>query len=155
MKAISLHQPWASLIAVGVKTVETRTWKPPVGLVGQRIAIHASKGHGDGMAFTPEEWTAVMELCGDRWPNPMPRGCVVATARLADVGQVRQTTPRTIIMDNKEYVECWFNHGWEGVEADPYGDFSVGRWLWFLEDVEPVTPPVPEKGRQGFWEWRR
>ena len=147
MKAISLHQPWASLIAVGVKTVETRTWKPPVGLVGQRIAIHASKGHGDGMAFTPEEWTAVMEVCGDRWPNPMPRGCVVATARLASVGQVSiQGTGRVWVAQGD---------GFRWVDTDPYGNFSDFRWLWFLEDVEPVTPPVPEKGRQGFWEWRR
>ena len=27
MKAISLKQPWASLIAIGKKTIETRTWK--------------------------------------------------------------------------------------------------------------------------------
>ena len=27
MKAISLKQPWASFIAIGQKTIETRTWK--------------------------------------------------------------------------------------------------------------------------------
>ena len=43
MKAISLHQPWASLIAVGIKTIETRSWAPPKALIGQRIAIHAAK----------------------------------------------------------------------------------------------------------------
>ena len=29
MKAISLWQPWASLVAEGVKTIETRSWAPP------------------------------------------------------------------------------------------------------------------------------
>jgi hypothetical protein len=27
MKALSVKQPWASLIAAGVKTIETRTWR--------------------------------------------------------------------------------------------------------------------------------
>ena len=35
---------------------------------------------------------------------------------------------------------------------DHYGDFSPGRWLWFLSDVEAFEP-VPTLGRQGFWEW--
>lgn len=40
MKAISLWQPWASLIAAGVKSIETRGW--PTNYRGQ-IAIHAAK----------------------------------------------------------------------------------------------------------------
>ena len=43
MYAITLHQPWASLIALGVKTVETRSWPAPAHLVGQTIAVHAGK----------------------------------------------------------------------------------------------------------------
>ena len=40
MKAISLWQPWASLIAAGVKPYETRHWSPPRELIGQRIATY-------------------------------------------------------------------------------------------------------------------
>ena len=43
MKALTLHQPWASLIAEGPKTVETRSWSAPAWVIGQRIAIHAGK----------------------------------------------------------------------------------------------------------------
>ncbi|MHB8272006.1 ASCH domain-containing protein [Bradyrhizobium sp.] len=43
MKAISLWQPWASLIACGAKPFETRHWAPPRELIGQTIAIHAAK----------------------------------------------------------------------------------------------------------------
>ena len=43
MKAITLHQPWATLIADGAKTIETRSWRPPQTLIGQRIVIHAGK----------------------------------------------------------------------------------------------------------------
>ena len=43
MYAITLHQPWASLIALGIKTVETRSLPAPALLVGQTIVIHAGK----------------------------------------------------------------------------------------------------------------
>lgn len=40
MKAISLKQPWATLVCWGIKTVETRSWK--TNYTG-RVYIHASK----------------------------------------------------------------------------------------------------------------
>jgi hypothetical protein len=42
MKTLSVQQPWASLILMGVKPVENRTWPAPPWLIGQRLAIHAS-----------------------------------------------------------------------------------------------------------------
>ena len=42
MKATTLWQPWASLIAIGAKYYETRDYPPPAKLLGQRIAIHAA-----------------------------------------------------------------------------------------------------------------
>ena len=43
MKAISIKQPWASLIAHGIKDIENRTWKCPKKYLGQRVLIHAAK----------------------------------------------------------------------------------------------------------------
>ena len=43
MKAISIKQPWASLIAHGIKDIENRTWKCPKKYIGQRVLIHVSK----------------------------------------------------------------------------------------------------------------
>ena len=41
MKAISLLQPWATLVIIGVKTIETRSW----GTHHRgNILIHASQG---------------------------------------------------------------------------------------------------------------
>lgn len=42
MKALTLWQPWASLVIEGVKTIETRSWPCPPTLIGERIAIHAA-----------------------------------------------------------------------------------------------------------------
>lgn len=58
MKALTLWQPWASLIALGVKTIETRSWAAPKSLIGQRIAIHASKrGLPVGGIRLPKKYT--------------------------------------------------------------------------------------------------
>lgn len=46
MKVISIKQPWASLIAHGIKDIENRTWKCPQKYIGQRVLIHASGCHG-------------------------------------------------------------------------------------------------------------
>ena len=55
MKAISIKQPWASLIAHGIKDIENRTWKCPQKYIGQRALIHASKGKGDGWVLNKEQ----------------------------------------------------------------------------------------------------
>ena len=36
---------------------------------------------------------------------------------------------------------------------DPWGDFSSGRWLWFLNDMEALPEPIPAVGRQSLWRW--
>ena len=41
--AITLDQPWASLTALGIKTVETRSWPAPERPIGQVIAVHAGR----------------------------------------------------------------------------------------------------------------
>ena len=139
MKAITLHQPYASLIAAGTKTIETRSWAPPRALIGERIAIHAAKKN-DRETFRNE-----VLLLGPT--ASVPRGAVVATAVLDRIGQVRGGKRVEISPEPGK----WLSGGI--IEADPYGDFSVGRWLWFLEDIEPLDPPIPAKGRQGFWNW--
>lgn len=64
MKALTLHQPWASLIAVGAKKIETRDWRPPVTIrPGTRFAIHAGKQvYSEGKGYRPR-------------PCPYPIGC--------------------------------------------------------------------------------
>ena len=55
--AITLHQPWASLIALVLKTVETWSWPAPARLAGQHIAVHVGKRvvprSGDTIGWEP------------------------------------------------------------------------------------------------------
>ena len=84
--AITLHQPWASLIALGIKTVETRSWPAPERLVGQTIAVHAGKRvvrqPGDRIE---QELRARL---GEGWRRTIPAGAVLATATLAGMARV-------------------------------------------------------------------
>jgi hypothetical protein len=41
--ALSIHQPWSHCIACGIKRVENREWEPPKSMIGQFLAIHATK----------------------------------------------------------------------------------------------------------------
>ena len=78
MYAITLHQPGVSLIALGIKTVETRSWPAPARLVGRTIAIHAGKRvvKGPGDAIERELRTRL----GEDWSRHIPTGAVLATA---------------------------------------------------------------------------
>ena len=150
MKAISLHQPWASLIAVGAKTVETRSWRPPLSLIGERIAIHAAKKKSvmDAVLWQPLHGT---------WnysEDMPPLGKVVATAILRCAHQVAYNL-ELAHMHPGTWMECahWRRSIPFTVARDAYGDFTATRWLWFLEDIKRLDPPVPAKGHQGFWNW--
>ena len=135
VKALSLHQPWASLIAAGFKSIETRSWPPPQSLIGQRIAIHAAKkvvAFPDTPAYR-EFNDAVNNALGHDWLRTSQRGAVVAIATLYNVRQVQADT---VIPEGDELL---------------FGDFTLGRWMWELSDVQPLDPPVPARGHQGLW----
>ena len=137
MKAISLHQPYASLISVGAKGIETRDWPAPLWLQGHRIAIHAAKKKVRVSDFsTTEEYWRITEALGQMWLPKLPYGAVVATAVIVDIRQVR--TPNDA---PQQHIDDYH-----------FGSFTVGRWMWFLAHVEKVDPPFPARGYQKFWE---
>ncbi len=54
MKLLTIKQPWASLICLGIKDVENRTWRQNC-LIGKRILIMSSKKDED-MSSTYPKW---------------------------------------------------------------------------------------------------
>lgn len=142
MKAVSLWQPHASLLvlpnpATGrpFKGYETRGWKSPATIMGQRIAIHAAKNRSDLLWLEEsfarghyDEFTDAIQALGFKHPFDMPTGAIVGTAVIT---------------------------GWiiaEAVKDDPFGDFGPGRFAWTVEDPRPLPQPVPWKGAQGIFE---
>ena len=144
MYAITLWQPWAQLIADRVKRYETRSWKPPKRLIGQRIAIHAGKRKVRNL---PNEvgWQIYIGY-GPRWYERIPYGAIVATAMLVDVFYVKE------VQFDCLKVEVLSRPGLHtSIPIDPFGDYSVGRYVWSLIDIERLASPVSAKGRQGLW----
>ena len=86
---------------------------------------------------------------GADWYKKMPYGAVVATAALDGAGLVVTRGPR--FATTVSHLGGYPNY--EGVRHDKFGDFSIGRWLWFLEDVQRLEEPVPARGYQGIWNW--
>lgn len=155
MKAITIRQPWASLIAAGVKTIETRSWSTRYR---GPLAIHAG-----GALYQREICEEFAEHLGSKWPI-LPLGAVVATCTLADVvpimdglGTADGQLPRVanVVAEGRGLrLMRPFTYPSEDITDQlPFGDFTPGRYAWLLTDVQPIDPPVPVKGRQGMWDW--
>ena len=151
MYAITRHQPWATLIALGLKTVETRSWPAPARLVGQVIAVHAGKRvvRRPGECIERE----LRDRLGEDWIRTIPTGAVVATATLAGMSRVEYVDLTSGHAVHDVDTEMGYAVGAARTRIDPWGDFRSGRWLWFLDDVEVLPEPVPAVGHQSFWQW--
>jgi hypothetical protein len=86
MKALTLTQPWATLVAIGAKRIETRSWSTSYR---GPLAIHAAKGFPwDARDFTYAKM--VRDLVGPHFNSSesgpldkqLPRGSVIATCNL-------------------------------------------------------------------------
>lgn len=134
MKAISLWQPWASLIAKGAKRYETRSWPAPQYLIGQTLAICAAKTtKGIDAMLQSHELGLVCVNHGLLHDEEIPFGVIVA------VCQVIRAVRSEILLPQMHCTEdMWC------------GDWSPGRWGWELGDVRAIRP-VPVKGKQGIF----
>jgi hypothetical protein len=176
MKAISLWQPWASLIAAGAKPFETRHWAPPRKLIGATIAIHAAKkidkdaidlaervaygqhsAGGFALADKLEELDRETpdEMFGIFGQATFPIGCVVCTARLEAAFQLGEavagaTIPAARIVRRITSRPAQMTEA--EVRIDDFGDYSPGRWAWLLTSITPFVPPPPAVGHQGFFD---
>lgn len=125
MKALTIKQPWASLIMFGGKDIENRDWAAPRSLIGQRIAIHSSKKL-DEMEF--EDAVDMCRARGLTWPDIKDEwkegGVILGTVRLVACVQ--------------KHPSPWF--------VDDFG--------FVLADPQPFKTPIPIRGALGFWEWK-
>lgn len=153
MKGLTLTEPWATMVAVGAKCFETRSWNTPYR---GPVAIHAAKGLG-GFKTHPAEKVSAAELrsrfvyaCSQPpfasvlaehvlAPGDLPLGAIVAVCELT------QTAPT-------EQVRGYL-HGLEaaGAREIAFGDYSPGRFAFELTDVRQVEP-LECTGALGFWD---
>ena len=136
VKALTLHQPWASLMAWGVKTIETRSW--PTAYRGP-LAIHAAKTIPDYARAAAVEIAPIARALASAGVDPttlagLPLGAVVALVDLIDCRHIDETS-------------C------EPGPDRPFGNFASGRFGWVTRNPRVLAPPVPARGRQGLWDW--
>lgn len=179
MRAITLHQPWASLMAEGIKWIETRGRAHPwSSAVGDTIAIHAAvRTPTEAKVGRYQVWNEsgyVWWLDG-REGNPhlddviaLRFGAVLATARLTAVVPIvdgdyhgadryvydGQPSGNLVLFEKTEPPHVggyWRNT--DVTDQRPYGDFTPGRFALLFDDVVKLEEPVPARGYQGLWTW--
>lgn len=143
MKAITIHQPWATLIALGEKEFETRGW--PTKYRGP-FAIHAAK-KVDKDICQQEPFRSVLAKHGYVADN-LPIGAIVAVGELVDCLKVTGEAYDIVTMEGD--AEPHFLP----VKSNEYhfGYYDKGRYAWEMADVKSIDP-VPAKGQQGLWNW--
>lgn len=176
MKAITIHQPWASLIAVGAKKIETRSWA--TNYRGP-IAIHAGKGIlMPGRKELPVIAEALFRELSPRMDDvrgdfeSLPCGAVIAIADLVEcwtidgyghdlqwqpgvndsaskfyyVYPVSIKEPKAENFSRIKYPETLFGY------YPDCGFKKEPRYAWELANIRPIDP-IPARGRQRLWEW--
>jgi hypothetical protein len=143
MKALSLTQPWATLIAIGAKRIETRSWATPYRGI---LAIHAATAMPPDcreFAYADPAGKVLTDagilLGGDC--AALPRGAIVAVAHLVQVWPTRGFWDRNSVRDLPP-----------ATHEEDFGDYAEGRYGWLLTDVVPLSTPIPCKGALGVWE---
>jgi len=129
--ALTVWQPWASLIAWPLKPVENRTWRAP-WVLGKRIAIHAGNKFDEDAALH----LSVM-------PCPVP-----------EIVQLSRKTKGAIVCT--AVVDRFVNRA--DVETNLHEEFALTSYFtwfsgpvgWVLRDVQKFDP-VPCRGAQGLW----
>jgi hypothetical protein len=146
--ALTIWQPWATLIAIGAKPYEFRGWAAPRAYWNKRIAIHAGarpvktneivdllyrlQRGGTETGLDPEKAIPLLERVMHA-PKMLPTSHVVATAVLGKPLDPEEARARFA----------------------PDSDRSDHHaFAWPLTDIRPREPPQEARGAQGFWLWR-
>lgn len=134
MKILTVRQPWASLIILGIngiyKDIENRNWHAPQNLIGDRIGIHSAANVKreeieDAIAFCVERGILKPGLDTSKlFTKPyLQTGLILGSVRLVDCV--------------RKHSSPWFN--------GPFG--------FMVQTPRAFEKPVPAKGQLNFWEY--
>jgi hypothetical protein len=147
MKTLTLTQPWATLVAIGAKRIETRSWRTPYR---GSLAIHASRKYPRAAQMVAISSPFIEALNRAGYLPDIPLGAVVATCRLISCVPTRELQTNRVI--EVDYLAGCDDFLLDDRERE-FGDYSLGRWAWLLADVRPLSLPSPAKGALGLWDW--
>ena len=135
MKCITLTQPWASLVAIGAKQIETRSWSTRYR---GPLAIHAAAGGyvDDYIEMKIEPFYSALVAGGIPNRLYLPLGGVLAICDLVDCFRFDGDTWK--MLHPREVA---------------FGDFRAGRFGFRLINVRRLPEPIPARGALGLWTW--
>ena len=160
MKALSLWQPFASLMVAGKKRCETRSWRM---LHRGQLLIHAAKkwepelaGIACGAFFRPAlesmgiVFDASEEACKSGWG--LPFGAIIGRVDVVDcypTEKVNFGVPDVVhrgsgMPSDKTLVI--------GPTEQAFGDFSPGRFAFLCENAVRFEKPIVWRGMQGIFD---
>ncbi|MBU6232169.1 hypothetical protein KGP36_06000 [Patescibacteria group bacterium] len=128
---ISMYPPWANWVALGWKTIETRTHNRFKSLAGRYIGIHAPL-KWDNRALELAAPFLTYEQFGLSKDFLRVGGAIICKAFVRSAGKVGSMNSLSALIDCQ----------------------STTRYGLFLEDIEPLKEAIPCKGKQGIWYYR-
>lgn len=147
MKALTIWQPWASLVMIAAKPYEFRRWAFPHSLEGQRIVIHAG-----ARPVRAAEVEDIIDRLDDRLSSIYKKTAMPLLDRLLAAHKCRGVVELsaglgTAIIGRPKQVSALFNSPADSDRIDHH------MWAWPLTDIKPFPTPIPCRGAQGFWTW--
>lgn len=143
MKALTLTEPWATLMTFGEKNVETRSWSTKYrGLV----AIHAAKAmpqYAKEFVRTREVINAFYRAESQPW---FQLGYILCVRQLIDVVPTSEVGFHLRALTRYHVLP----------KEKIFGDYSEGRFAWiFSKHVHVFHPAIkaPEGFHLGLWNW--
>lgn len=132
MKAISIKQPWGSLIVSGVKDIENRTWATKFR---GRVLVHAG-------AKSANYWDS--PLCGiiDEFIR-----------KITKTGTDYSNYQHGAIIGSVEIVDCVVNHPSIWAEKTVFGETEVIHNWVLANPVLFAEPILNVKGKLSFWDY--
>jgi len=128
MKALSLWEPWASLMACGAKKVETRSW--PTHYRGQ-LLICASLRKIDAVGLEALDTAKAAGAARGVYVQELKYGQAVCVVRLIRCDRIVPFAPSAL--------------------EHQLGDYTPGRFAWVTTDLRHIWP-FKVHGRQGLFD---
>jgi len=138
MKVLSLLQPWATLVVIGAKKFECRSWNTEYR---GPIIIHASgkkPNRREKLFFREAAYFQKYIVDMDY----LPYGALIGKVELKDIVRTEW------LLQNLETIPY---HNWKQELA--FDDYSPNRYAWHLEEAVKFATILPVKGRLGLWEY--
>lgn len=148
IKVLSLLQPWASLVVLGHKKIETRSFRRNYR---GPVLIHASKGAKEAKRLCNSniDCTNPFSIAG-HWAE-LPYGAIIGQVQLIDVVRFKNSRPGDCLFSDVAKHKR-LDPLWDLTEQEyAFGNYNEGRYGWLLSNPIVFRKPIPCKGNLGLW----